>query len=366
LAQCVGHFGSIKLQLPVFHVGYFRFILSILQSICKKCARTLLSESDQVKYANRFKKRELSYLEKKALHKEICDKCKKVKICSFCGYPNGQVKKVALYKIVHINNVPTRDKILEDEEASAMVLDIIEDNKDIEEYVRKVKAEILDPVRVKNLFERIPKSDYQFILIQNFNPVDLVLTYIPVPPACIRPSVLNDLESGSNEDDLTIKLSEIIFVNDVIERRKTSGASASMIVEDWDFLQLQIALYINSETSGIPLNMRPKKQSRGLVQRLKGKHGRFRGNLSGKRVDFSSRSVISPNPNLFINEVGVPRHIAQILTFPERVTPANINKMRKLVIRGSDVHPGANFIEDKKNGAKMYLLSIILYFKLIF
>lgn len=117
-----------------------------------------------------------------------------------------------------------------------------------------------------------------------------------------------------------MKQSEIIFINDVMKKHKLSGASVNMYQEGWDFLQLQTALYINSELSGIPLAMmvfyfktfcffllllmfQPKKPGRGLVQRLKGKQGRFRGNLSGKRVDFSSRTVISPDPNLEIDQV---------------------------------------------------------------
>jgi DNA-directed RNA polymerase III subunit RPC1 len=75
------------------------------------------------------------------------------------------------------------------------------------------------------------------------------------------------------------------------------------LVEQWDFLQLQCALYINSSLSGIPAHMQPKKWIRSFAQRLKGKQGRFRGNLSGKRVDFSARTVISPDPNLRIDEV---------------------------------------------------------------
>lgn len=92
-----------------------------------------------------------------------------------------------------------------------------------------------------------------------------------------------------------------------------------------------------------------------MVQRLKGKQGRFRGNLSGKRVDFSSRTVISPDPNLEIDQVGVPKHIAQILTFPERVIQANINEMRKLVINGPDVWPGANYVQQKNSQFKKFL-----------
>ncbi|RWS14621.1 DNA-directed RNA polymerase III subunit RPC1-like protein, partial [Dinothrombium tinctorium] len=355
LSDCCGHFGFIDIQLPVFHVGYFRFIINILQTICKTCSRVLLLEKDRIRYTFRLRKPELSYLEKKALHKDVIDKCKKVRKCPYCNAYNGQVKKVALYKIVHVNVAATNSKSTADDVIDFDLNELLENNRDIEEFILKTKSELLDPIRVRSLFEKIPEYDLPFLLIKNSRPEDLILTRIPVPPACIRPSVINDLDAGSNEDDLTIKLSEIIFVNDIIDKRKATGANISMINEDWDFLQLHIALYINSETSGIPFNMRPKKPSRGLVQRLKGKHGRFRGNLSGKRVDFSSRSVISPNPNLHIDEVGVPEHIAKILTFPEKVNASNINKLKELVCNGPDKHPGANFVEEKQKGIKTFL-----------
>lgn len=99
----------------------------------------------------------------------------------------------------------------------------------------------------------------------------------------------------------------------------------------------------------------PKKPGRGLVQRLKGKQGRFRGNLSGKRVDFSSRTVISPDPNLEIDQVGVPVQIAKILTYPERVIRANIGLMRQLIINGPEVWPGANYVQQKGSVFKKFL-----------
>ena len=353
LAECVGHFGYIDLAVPVFHVGYFRFIVMILQTICKKCSRVLVPIDLRNRYVWKFRKPDLTFLEKKAIHKEVVDKCKKVKYCPFCGAFNGPVKKIALYKIIHVCTQTTSSKTKSSEDILIEnFTDIALNNEEIVEYLKKTKSELLDPIRVLELFKRIPQKDLPFLVIRSHRPEDLVLTRIPVPPSCIRPSVISDLETGTNEDDLTIKLSEVIFVNDIINKRQSSGAHMGMIAEDWDFLQLQLALYINSETSGIPFNMRPKKPSRGLVQRLKGKHGRFRGNLSGKRVDFSSRSVISPDPNLQIDEVGVPEHIAKILTYPERVTPANIALMKQLVLNGTDKHPGANFVEDKSSGLK--------------
>merc|ERR1719427_2194028 len=183
----------------------------------------------------------------------------------------------------------------------------------------------------------------------------MIMTRVAVPPLCIRPSVVSDLKSGTNEDDVTMKITEIVFLNDVIVKHRESGATAKMLQDDWDYLQLQCALHINSQLSGIPADKAPKKYMRGFVQRLKGKQGRFRGNLSGKRVDFSSRTVISPDPNLRIEQVGVPIHIAKILTYPEQVNSSNLQFMRQLVLNGPNKHPGANFVEIYGRTQKKFL-----------
>lgn len=65
--------------------------------------------------------------------------------------------------------------------------------------------------------------------------------------------------------------------------------------------------------------------------------------------------MISPDPNLHIEQVGVPVHVAKILTYPEKVHQANIALMKKLILNGSDRHPGANFVELKKTGMKKFL-----------
>jgi len=102
---------------------------------------------------------------------------------------------------------------------------------------------------------------------------------------------------------------------------------------------------LNNEVSGIPpARHRSGRTLKSLAQRLKGKEGRFRGNLSGKRVDYSARTVISPDPNIDINEVGVPVHIAVRLTIPDIVTDRNIKEMRRLIINGPYKHPGALYI----------------------
>lgn len=357
LTDCVGHFGYIDLELPVFHVGYFKAVITVLQTICKSCSHVLLNEKMRKNYRARLRNPKLPYLTKKALRKQIQDVCKKVTRCPHCNEINGMVKKCGMLKISHekYRSVKKENPIIKEELIAYE--NAVEFNKEIEPMLSTALVKILNPLEVLHMLERIPDEDIQFLLMnpEHGHPKDMILTRVPVPPVCIRPSVVSDLKSGTNEDDLTMKLTEIVFLNDVIIKHRLSGAKSQMIMEDWDFLQLQCALYVNSELSGIPLNMQPKKPSRGLVQRLKGKQGRFRGNLSGKRVDFSGRTVISPDPNLRIDQVGVPELVAKILTFPTRVNAANIELMRKLVINGADVHPGANYLQEKESQMKKFL-----------
>ncbi|CAH2094858.1 unnamed protein product [Euphydryas editha] len=359
LAECVGHYGYIDLALPVFHVGYFRSIITILQTICKNCAKVMLPEPIKKSFRRKFLHPELSYLHKKTLRAAVLKKAKTCTKCPHCESLNGIVKKspACILKIIH-------DKYRTKKPTDPIVQNVLQDFNEARESNKELASMInsgliieLSPLEVINLFRRIPDEDIPLLGmdVKMSRPEDLILTRLPVPPLCIRPSVASDIKAGTNEDDLTMKQSEILLINDVISRHMASGGKTELVQEDWDYLQLHVALYINSEMSGIPLSMQPKKPGRGLVQRLKGKQGRFRGNLSGKRVDFSSRTVISPDPNLQIQEVGVPVHVAKILTYPERVFPANIQWLRKLVCNGPDMHPGANYVQQRGVSHKKYL-----------
>eukprot|EP01122_Echinamoeba_exundans_P014370 TRINITY_DN648_c0_g2_i2.p1 TRINITY_DN648_c0_g2~~TRINITY_DN648_c0_g2_i2.p1 ORF type:complete len:1235 (+),score=315.80 TRINITY_DN648_c0_g2_i2:2830-6534(+) len=213
----------------------------------------------------------------------------------------------------------------------------------------------MNPLRVKRIFEKIIPEDCELLAMDPrlARPEWMLLENLPVPPACIRPSVAMDAQGGSNEDDLTMRLQEILLLNQVVAGDIAKGPIAATLLEKWESLQFSIAHYINSDTPGAPPAFQ-NKSGRGLCQRLKGKQGRFRGNLSGKRVDFSGRTVISPDPNLRIDEVGVPRDVAMVMTYPERVTKHNKERMKKLIRAGPTNHPGARFIE-KKNGTRFML-----------
>jgi len=87
------------------------------------------------------------------------------------------------------------------------------------------------------------------------------------------------------------------------------------------------------------------KPIKSIRERLKGKEGRLRGNLMGKRVDFSARTVITPDPNLRLDQLGVPIQIAMNLTVPEIVTHHNYEYLKTLVDRGANDWPGAKYIK---------------------
>jgi len=350
LADCCGHFGYVKLELPVFHIGYFKNIISILQCVCKSCARCMAAPSEREKHLKYFRNPRFETLQRRALHKKISDTCKRCKVCPYCSAPQGVVKRAGTtLKIVHEKYAKNPDLL---DEFKQEFDEAMKHNDQLKQFLPKVQDD-LNPIRVLSLFERITAEDCELLDIYG-RPEHLILTHLPVPPVCIRPSVDMESTGGSNEDDITMKLMQIIENNNTLRKCLQDGEGVQQTMEVWDGLQVQCATYINSELPGLPIAYQPAKPMRGFVQRLKGKQGRFRGNLSGKRVDFSGRTVISPDPNLRVDEVGVPLHVALIMTYPERVSRHNIEKLRQCVRNGMLVHPGANFVV-LQNGTRQFL-----------
>ncbi|KAJ1905949.1 DNA-directed RNA polymerase III subunit C1 (rpo31), partial [Coemansia sp. IMI 209127] len=357
MSDCVGHWGYIDLCVPVFHFGFFKITQNILQDICKSCSRVMLAESDRRSFLKRLRSPGIDGLQTRALVKNINDRCKKVTYCPHCGETNGVVKKAGPMKIIH-DKYRKRSTSDEQEEFRKTMDNAAHADPQLKPFIARPQSEEMTPLRVYNMFKNISDEDCELMGLnpKSGRPELFLWTSIPVPPVCIRPSVAQD--GASNEDDLTVKLSEIIFTNALIEAGMRQGAGTINIMEQWDYLGLAIAMYINSDVPGAPLAL-VGKPIRGFTQRLKGKQGRFRGNLSGKRVDFSGRTVISPDPNMRIDEVAVPERVARILTYPERVTPHNLKRLQKLVANGPDVHPGANYVHISFNGQKRFLIRTI-------
>ena len=185
----------------------------------------------------------------------------------------------------------------------------------------------------------------------------MVITVLPVPPPPVRPSISVDGtgQGMRGEDDLTYKLGDIIRANGRVQACIQEGSPSHVTNEFESLLQYHVATYMDNDANGVPQALqksgRPLKTIRG---RLKGKEGRLRGNLMGKRVDFSARTVITGDPNLSLEQVGVPRSIARTLTYPEVVTKFNISKLTALVRNGPNQHPGANYVI-KSDGVRLDL-----------
>ncbi|KAI9497890.1 hypothetical protein BDB00DRAFT_755731 [Zychaea mexicana] len=343
MQECVGHWGYLKLVLPIFHIGYFR----------ATCSRVMLEEPERRSFLRRLRAPGLDNLQRMKIVKMINERCKKISYCPHCSSVNGVVKKVGPMKITH-DKYRLKRVANEAEEFRKSFNAAANTMPEIKTHIAKAQDD-LNPLKVLRLFQRVTPEDCELLGLseEHGRPEWYIWQYLPVPPACIRPSVMQD-DNTSNEDDLTAKLTEIVFTNAIIRAGLEKGITVMNLMEQWEFLQLAAAMYINSELPGIP-NAAQGKPSRGLSQRLKGKQGRFRGNLSGKRVDFSGRTVISPDPNMRIDQVAVPDRVAKILTFPERVNQHNIHKLRQCIINGPLVHPGANYVQYANGGFKKSL-----------
>ncbi len=206
----------------------------------------------------------------------------------------------------------------------------------------------ITPQMALNIFRHISTGDIKTMGLSNdyVRPEWMIITVLPVPPPPVRPSISVDGGNGMRgEDDLTYKLGDIIRANGNVQRCETEGSPAHIVTEFEHLLQFHVATYMDNDIAGQPQALqksgRPVKSIRA---RLKGKEGRLRGNLMGKRVDFSARTVITGDPNLSLDEVGVPRSIARTLTYPETVTPYNIEKLHQLVKNGPNDHPGAKYV----------------------
>ncbi|KAG9046551.1 hypothetical protein FS837_004207 [Tulasnella sp. UAMH 9824] len=304
------------------------------------CARVLLEEDDRRAYLKRFRRPNLENILRQSLAKQVNTACRKMVYCPYCNATNGVVKKAGLLRIVH-EKFRAKKTHGEMEKWKETFKTAVENEKQIAPLLNRAHED-LNPLKVLDLFRRISAEDCELLGSHpKFGrPEEMIWQYISVPPACIRPSVAQD--GATNEDDITVKLAEIAFNNSILRMHLNKGAGTQQIVEQWNALSECVAVYINSETPGLPPNS--GKPLRGFCQRLKGKQGRFRGNLSGKRVDFSGRTVISPDPNLRIDEVAVPERVAKVLTYPERVTEVNIERLRQAVRNGWEKHPGAAYV----------------------
>ena len=311
LKECPGHFGYIEIARPVVHIKFIELILDLLRLTCRECGRILIPESkiadirDELASIKKFG----TAAERRNFLKETIASLRTITKCPHC---QAKQLKVKLEK-------PTT---------------FMEDDKRI------------SPIEIRSRFEKIIDSDLEVLGInpETARPEWTVLTVLPIPPVTMRPSIT--LESGErSEDDLTHKLGDIVRINQRLFENINAGAPEIIVEDLWDLLQYHITTFFDNDVSQLPpARHRSGQPLKTLTARIKSKEGRIRHNLAGKRTNFSARAVISPDPKLEINEVGVPKVFAMKLTVPQKITAENMEYLKKFVERGADEYPGANYI----------------------
>jgi len=333
--ECPGHFGHIELAEPVFHYGFLDHLKSLLQCICIKCSNILVEKNDE-QFKKAINKRS------EARFKEIKNLTKNVNFCWNCGTSVPKIRK-------EINATKFSMNLIVEREVGTQMVD--EKTGEVLKETKKILV-IITPRDCYNILRNISDTD---CLLLGFNPKaarpeDLIISRFPVPPVIIRPtSKVDFMASSTMENSLTLKISDIITANQRLrvqmDKETTETDIGNYSNTAYTLLQYHVAVFFDNESiSLLRSEFKTGTPIKSISERIKGKAGRVRSNLLGKRVDFSGRSVITPDSYINIDQLGVPKKIAMELTIPEEVTPYNIKYLTSLVKNGRDVYPGANFV----------------------
>ena len=321
--NCPGHFGHFRLARPVYFIQFFPYVLNVLNCVCVRCSKLLVDKE---------LRKDVTKRRGEARWRAVLALCSNIGRC-------GQETEDGCGALQP--NRYTRDGI------ARITAEWENMNADGGAGAKGEKMrQVLEVEYVLRLFRRITDEDVDFMGLNRFwcRPDWMICSVMPIPPPQVRPSVIQDNNQRS-EDDLTHKLFEIIMTNHRLQEKINNGAAKAMIEDEHTVLQYHVATLVDNQIPGVaPSAQRSGRPLKSVQQRLGSKEGRIRYNIQGKRVEFSARSVITPDPNLSVAEIGVPLKIAMNLTFPEKVTPYNRDQMYRLVQNGADKFPGAKTV----------------------
>ena len=304
---CQGHFGHLRLAAPVFHHGFITRVGSVLKCIDDDGALDLRLRSNT-----------------KAARRNARD--------WVVGGSGGDAATSAVgdaglteWEMRYI-----RGRLASKPPHARLDLAVTFSKKQLTAKAKgcrlvRNKVHEVTPVEAHAAMSRISDEDAELLGFQGSRPEWLVLTVLPIPPPQVRPTAV--LTGDHAQDDITKRLQEVVRAN--AKAITSSGAPPDLAA-----LQSTIIGYLDHQKRPAVGNQRAQRGARqltSLAPRIKGKEGRFRGTLMGKRTDFSGRSVITGDPHLRLDEVGVPPQVARVLTVPEVVGPANLAQLSQLL-----------------------------------
>ena len=275
--KCHGHFGHFKLPEAIIHPLFLKTVSSLLEKYCFSCYK---------------------------LHnaKLTCPKCSCIysvlhgtsKQCIACGFD-----KVSYTKCGYCGATKCKWQLKEDGSFSAS--------------------------RLKGNFSLVSRESFFTFLSHVKEAKRFVMSVLPIPPSIIRPPNITSGETVRGQSDMTLNIVEIIKLSNELRLHKESLDLEHVLNEIRGRLFVQISMYIsNSSTSTSEHFKKNSGNLQGILDRLKGKQGRFRLNLMGKRSNYTARTVVSGDASLGIEEIGVPISVANTLTKPVRITSYNV------------------------------------------
>jgi DNA-directed RNA polymerase beta' subunit len=332
-----GYFGHIELARPVFAMQHMKDIMKIIRCVCFKCSKLLINKNNYKHVYNLSAEDRWEFVSKEAAGIQRCGN----ETEDGCGC--RQPHKTTLDGICKIEAVWNID--------SSTNLTTARDGGNTVKFV-------LTPEIVHKIFKRISDDDVFFMGFHPkwSRPEWMIYTVLPVPPPAVRPSVKYDAQQRS-EDDLTHIYSNIIKCNTILKEKLADPNYKNTNTLEKFYLSLQyyVAAVVNNKIKGMePMVQRSARPLQCITDRLNTKYGRIRGNLMGKRVDFSARSVITGDPNLSIRQLGVPLKISKNITKPVVVNRRTHDFLLQLVRNGPDEYPGAKILQ-RRNGEQISL-----------
>ena len=325
--ECPGHFGHINLAEPMFHIKTVDIVKKILGCVCLGCAKLLLPKNDCI----------INSIINIPMGKDRLDAIEEItkreKLCRIenngCGRPKSIIK------------------LKKDKDKSEIIFTIDDKVLEDETNENKVVSRKLTSQECYTILSQISDIDSFLLGINpnNYRIENLLLTKYPVAPIQVRPSIRGNFMDSSNPrfDDLTTGYLNIIKINNALKDLVEDVTNKVKEEESYNIL-LACKLHTLYDSKFLQTGKNKAQQFNSLDIRITGKQGRIRRNLMGKRVNFSARTVITPDPSLDIDQLGVPINIAMKITFPEVVTPYNIDELQDRVNNGPHNYPGANFV----------------------
>ncbi len=322
-----GHFGHLELARPILNVNFIDEISNTLQCTCQECSRVMIpDEQIPIKIQEFRDYRKLHGIDKFVkYYSKFSTQLKKTKVCPHCEAKQDPIKL---------------------------------DKSSVFVFTQGEKKRLLT-TEIRFRFENVPEGDLEVLKLHNIRPEWMLMTVMSIPPVSMRSTIT--LQTGQrSEDDLTHKLTDIVRTNQRLHEHLLVGVPEAIIEDVWDLLQYHISTYMDNTITGLPpARHRNGDTLKSIAERIKGKKGIIRNNLMGKRVNYSARTVISPDPRMKLNEVGVPIQIAKKLTVPEPVNDINIEFLKDLIRNGSEDYPGANYLITKSGARKSVSKEIV-------